>query len=450
VNPASCSSAFCAAGLAAWLSFGLLPRAHAQGPGAGTEGDSPAATDAQSYVSNAERDPELARLLKAGWSLLDAGALDKAETAFADALARPLGKQTAEVYYALAAAWWERRNALAAYNRLKEGSGDASRAPSWDPGSDREWERRIAGRIRYIERNFSAAKMRCPERGRALPPLADPPPADPLLRGFADSLPQQLAAGQEEGAGVIFALLPNGTWWIGNELLDHGGGGMEPHKAAGWELPQDRGRDRKRHDARVAAIAEGRSPARELLDARRAEPRRDSGAAVASAAGGSDALAAILAHGAPPKPIAYRVVAGGELPAVSADISARWPIAQFHVRYGIVVPDRLTEHEWNFPDAGVLFRIDEDGELKVRGTGRLTESLRSDWLAGGPGEINLVEIWFDGELMRVAVNGVEFGPVAVRKGAAAPLGRWEITVSDPRAEIQHLWIEPLDSPLSSS
>ena len=45
----------------------------------------------------------------------------------------------------------------------------------------------------------------------------------------------------------------------------------------------------------------------------------------------------------------------------------------------------------------------------------------------------------------MVVNGVEFGPVTVRRGQPdEPVGRWEITLTDARAEIQHLWIEPWD------
>ena len=74
--------------------------------------------------------------------------------------------------------------------------------------------------------------------------------------------------GIEAKVAVQWVLLPNGTYWIGEELVDLSGGQLEPTKAASWELPADRGKARAAYTERVAALEAGRSMAGEVTEAR--------------------------------------------------------------------------------------------------------------------------------------------------------------------------------------
>jgi len=210
-------------------------------------------------------------LVGQGWTYMEAGNFRKAEEAFKKAFETAEGKNAAEVYYAVAALWWERRNAMAAYMWLSDAEKASRSSFSWVPGPDGVWDQRIAKRREYIQRHFSAIRLRAPSRGAPLPPLADPPSSDPLLREFTDRLPKVIDEGVAEKVSVQWVLLPNGRYWIGEEIVDLGGGELDASKAEAWELPKDAGKLRKAYDVRVAAIAEGRSPAAEYLAAKAAE-----------------------------------------------------------------------------------------------------------------------------------------------------------------------------------
>ena len=202
-----------------------------------------------------------------GWTFLEAGNLRKAEDAFSAAFEDPVGRSTAEVYYAIAAVWWERRNAMAAYMWLADAGKARKDSYTWDGGPGGEWDQRIDARRRYVESNFTVIKLRAPKRGKPLPPLADPIPLDPLLREFTDRLPTVVEEGVEARVAVQWVLLPNGTFWIGEELVDLSGGQLDPTKASSWELPPDRGRARAAYTERAAALEAGRSMAGEAGEA---------------------------------------------------------------------------------------------------------------------------------------------------------------------------------------
>ena len=413
-------------------------------------------------------DPEVQLVvgkLAAGWAFLQAGGLSKAEQEFTEAYETRAGKDRADVYYSLAAVWWERRNAMASYSWLKEAEDARKASWYWDGGEEGEWDRRITGRIRYLERNFTVVKLRMPTNGNPLPPLADPPRQDPLLRSFADALAGQVAEGSAAGAGVQWYFLPNGDYWVAGELNHLAGGEMEPTRALSWQLSSDRGMARRKYDEAVAAIArreqEAEAQARAAAEARQRAWEQTSGdgasvAQVGSGQGqtggnsvtdaGGEAVRALPTEPDPDqRPIAHRLVTWDTTREVSRDITTRWRGAGFHARYGVTCPNADAEHEIDFPDADFSVEFGSGGELKVRGAERLTEKLRRDWLVG-EGELNLVELWYDGRKLLVVVNGVEFGPVTVRRGGdpADLIGRWNLTLSDARAEIQHLWIEPWD------
>lgn len=397
-----------------------------------------------------DQDPRLVRLLGAGWAFLESSALSKAEESFTQALALPDGKGKAEVYYALAALWWERRNGQASYNWLREGLGVRDEQGwLWDPGPDGGWERRIEGRIRYIERNFSSVKLELPG-GKPLPPLADPPPADPLLASFGAELARAVNDGYEADARHLYVLLPNGLYWVGDQERVLNSGELEAHRAESWPLAVDRGGSRKRFAQHVSAIErakQDKEALRERQEAARVKAQRNPAAGrpgrTRDPARPPDGPA-VAQKPADQRPVAHRLVTAAMTQDISVDVSQRWVSNSFHASFGVLVPSRRSGLEFDFPDAGFLFRIDDDGELKIRGAERLTERLEADWIVGEAGQPNFIELWFDGSKLKIAVNGVDFRPVVVRRGKdEEPVGEWKIRLSDPESEIQHLWIERL-------
>jgi len=211
-------------------------------------------------------DQDMRLLLGQGWTFMEHGNLAQAEAAFSDAFATATGPNTAEVYYATAAVWWERRNAMAAYMWLSDATRAAKKSYTWDGGPDHDWDRRIAARRRFIEANFTVVKLRSPARGKPIPPLADPPSSDPVLASFSDLLSQVVAEGVAAKAAVQWVLIPNGTYWIGDRLVALDSGELDAAKAATWDLIADRGKARKTYAQRVADIGAGGSPARAAAD----------------------------------------------------------------------------------------------------------------------------------------------------------------------------------------
>jgi len=212
-------------------------------------------------------DREEARsLLARGWTFMEAGDMNKADDAFNAAFKNTeVGRNSAETYYAIAAIWWERRNAMAAYMWLSDGVKAARESYSWDGGPSQEWDRRIGGRKRFIENNFTVAKLRAVRRGKSLPPLADPPPIDPVLREFAERLPRLVEDGDAAKVELQWVLLPNGSYWVGNDLQRLSGGELEPSRAVSWDLVKDSRHNRRRYNGQVAAIEAGQSMALKLL-----------------------------------------------------------------------------------------------------------------------------------------------------------------------------------------
>ena len=210
------------------------------------------------------RDPEVVELLAAGWHYIEAAQLNKAEETLGKAMAHPRGRSVAEVHFALAGIWLTRGNAMASFLRLQEAQQAAETDYAWDSGPDGEWDQRIAVRLGFIERNFTVVRMKFLSGSSAIPPLADPPPADPLQRKIAEGLGRVIDESLEADARNIWLLLPNGTWWVGDDLKTLEGGEMDASKADVWALPASSGRAARIHKARVDAIARGESPSRRL------------------------------------------------------------------------------------------------------------------------------------------------------------------------------------------
>lgn len=83
------------------------------------------------------------------------------------------------------------------------------------------------------------------------------------------------------------------------------------------------------------------------------------------------------------------------------------------------------------PDKGFLFRVDRGRVLKVRGARGLDDKLRGDWSCGKKVPPNKVEVHFDGDRMRLTVNGEDFGPIWVRgKNAGTDRMLFEIPDTD--------------------
>lgn len=207
----------------------------------------------------AAQDPEIVTLLGLGWQFFESADLRQAEDSFSKAMARPRGRSVAEVHFALAAVWWERGNAMASYQRLLDARRVSSTDFEWDAGPGGDWDLRIAARIEFIERNFTVVRLKLLSGRGVVPPLADPAPADPLLARVADGVPRVLEEALEAGARNVWLLLPNGTWWVGDDLLDLDGGEMDATRARTWLLPADTGRAGRLYRARRDAISRGAS-----------------------------------------------------------------------------------------------------------------------------------------------------------------------------------------------
>jgi hypothetical protein len=227
-------------------------------------------------VSRAE-ETDWAPVLGKAWTWMEAGALDRADAAFKEVVADPKGRLVAEAYFGLAAVWWQKRNAMASYQRLLEAKS-LSNSIGWDAGEGGTWDGRIASRMEYIERNFTVVKLRASSKA-SVAPLPDPRPRDPLLKEFAMGLEGTVNDALAEGSLVSWLLLPNGTYWVGDELKTLEGGEMDPSRAFEWEL--DRGaRARATYKERFEAIEAGGSPAEAYVGRDTSDPSSRSTASV--------------------------------------------------------------------------------------------------------------------------------------------------------------------------
>lgn len=235
-------------------------------------------------VPAAAQAPDLRRSMSQGWTFLEqAGNLRQAEASFQAAFDQPAGKDTAEVYYGMAAVWWERRNAMATWQWLSNAVAAAKASRTWDGGPEGEFDRRIHSRLRFLEKNFTVVKLRSPPSGKPVPPIADPPPSDPVLRSFTDRIEQSVQEGVDAEMAVLWLLLPNGTYWVGDRLVTLEGGETDPAKAVAWDLERDGLKAKRTAEERRRAITEGRSIAKERLDAARSAKRKEDEAAAADA-----------------------------------------------------------------------------------------------------------------------------------------------------------------------
>lgn len=389
-----------------------------------------------SQAARAELHPDLVEVVGQGWIYFESGNLDKALAHFTRAYDTDLGKDYAEVYYSLAMVWWERRNALASLRWLDEAIKARKDRLSWRRGPNKEWDRRIDGRRRYILKNFTVVKLRPPDRAAGLPPLADPPPKDPLLRQFTEHVAGIVSDAHREGIYNLWVLLPNGTYWLGEDLLQHGGGEVDMTKAVEWDLPTDRNPLRKSFNRRTAAIDDGASEAAQIL--------RDLADAEAAAQEHAEAVRN-------QRPLSFTSVAHADTERVAADISASWPLDSFRMSYLVIAESAASEHEVSFPKLGLTVAFEADGRLRVQGRKKLIEDLGSEWRTGLAENPNNVEIVFDGVAVSVTVNGLSFGPLDVRRGKPSGHGtEWMLRVSDDASALRAVEISKCQAPANAS
>lgn len=419
-----------------------------------------------------ETSRELTNRLGEAWRMLEAGNLDRAGGIYSDLLADAEGRDHAEVYYGLSLVAWERRDALEAWRWLAAARRGAAQTSRWNPGRGGSWQRRIEDRLRYIEANFSLRGMRRPEKGAPLPPLADPPPRDPILASFADAVPARLeAVHAAQPEGLIHLMLPNGSWWVGDKLEWHDGGAMEATETADhWTLAPASGADRDKYEERVAELKAGGSLGRALISklmiARQApkpmvdaELRRRRAEALAAeyarrrpqlealrarqqalvAEGRVEEAAAIAkgfaGSGGGKTLLTWDEITADALGDVARQLGEVWTEPGWHMRYALVFPSKSTRWTLELPELGVLLRIDRGGELLIQGVTtegkrKLKEELGTWHLGGRP---NRVDLWFDGTQLKVSANGQTFGPVAVSRFAPEGTTRWKLALNDESA-----------------
>ena len=384
-------------------------------------------------IQAAESGKALLRALHESWVYLDAGNLREAEAGFERARDLPGGKESAELQYGLSLIPWKRGLARQSYWQLQTAL-TASRSGDKE-GED--WRHRIHGRIRYIERNFSAVTLRHPGRGRPLPLLLDPPPRDPVLQRFVATAVELMDQGTTSADGAQRLFLPSGGYWVGDKHRELIAGEVQPGQQQVIYLPVASGPVLKRYKDRLRTQRDGqRIPFPD--DARKADhveadSRQKWGEMAQPDSSGPP----------PPAALEYPVVRSYLTDRTSYEISKGWTQVPFHVRYSVYCPDRDAEHRFEFPEYEFYVRFDPGGELRVKGAELLRVSLGSDWLSGEEAGFNEVELIFDGTTLLVIVNGIEFGPVKVRSVAPPRPGSWSIRMSDDRARIRYLLVRPL-------
>jgi len=369
----------------------------------------------------------LKRALRESWIYFEAGNLREAEAGFKRALDLPGGKENAELQYGLSLIPWKRGLARQSYWQLQ-----TALTLSQSAGEEGdEWRHRIKGRIRYIERNFSAVTLRHPGRGKPLALLLDPPARDPVLRRFVEATVRMIEGGSSASDGAQRLFIPSGGYWVGDNHLELMAGELQPGQQQVIYLPVAFGPVLKRHKDRLRMQAQGMEIAL---------PATEPVTNTAGPSAESDPASSDVVSVAPPAPLEFSVVRSYLSDRTANEISERWTQVPFHVRYSVYCPDGDSEHRFQFPDYEFYVRFDPGGELRVRGVELLRVSLGSDWFVGDSSRFNEVEFLFDGTSLLVVVNGMEFGPVRVRTTAPTKPGLWSIEMSDARERITYLSI----------
>jgi len=427
-----------------------------------------------------EPSAELNRDLGEAWTMLDAGNLTRASEIYTDLLGSVEGRDHAEVYYGLSVIAWENRDAREAWKWLTAARRGAEGSGGWNPGLGGQWQHRIEERLRFIEGRFTVRLLVAPERGEALPPMADPLPRDPVLAEFAARVPDLVAAQFESAErSIAEVFLPNGSWWVGDRLEWHAGGQLETTEAGeSWQLAARSGRAEELYEARAAELAAGGSLGRELIGklmiARRApaamvdeelrrrkaeqlaaeharrrpqmEAMRARQRALLESGRAEEAAAMSLGFASAEKGSALLTrdeVTSKTLPDLARELGEVWTEPGWHMRYAADFPDKATRWSLELPELGVVVRIDKGGELIIQGTStrgkaKVKESL-AEWRLGG--RPNRVDLWFDGTRLKVEVNGQTVGPIEVSRFAPEGTTRWRLGMTEDSARMFDLRVE---------
>lgn len=377
------------------------------------------------------------------WQWLEMGRTTEARAELQRLLATEEGARTAEVYYGLAAVAWEERDARAAWQALVAAHRGAAESSTWNPGPDGVWQRRIDERLRYLQERFTVVRLDPAPRGDSLPPLADPPPRDPEIAAFCDAVPKLLERHLEEHPGEpLWMLLPNGSWWIGDHLEWHGGGGLESTEAGEpWQLVEDDDEAAEAYEERVEALKSGHSLARALIKKlmiARTAPQPMVQAELARQE--AEKRASAYARRGGQLLLTWDEVTAGEYGDVARSLGEVWSAPTWHLRAAVVFPDKRSRWELALPDLGLRVRIDRGGVISVLGkrSGKQKEDLREVWTLGDTP--NRIDLWFDGERLKIAANGRAIGPLDVAMGSPGRM-RWALTTNDDEARMLDVRVE---------
>jgi len=166
--------------------------------------------------------------------------------------------------------------------------------------------------------------------------------------------------------------------------------------------------------------------------------------ALARLGDGSSAPVPALGTAAAEGAFTWDTVEEGDARGVSERLTTEFRGTGFEARYEIRNSKKSSEHQFHFPDLGWYFRVDQGGELKVRGKETIQERLDAEtWLFGRRSGWNEVALRFDGTSVTAILNGSTRGPYAVGgEGDLAEGTEWRLSL-DAGAEIRDLRVLPI-------
>ncbi len=140
------------------------------------------------------------------------------------------------------------------------------------------------------------------------------------------------------------------------------------------------------------------------------------------------------------EPIKRKRVEEDDLGDWADDLSDDWRQSRWHLSYSVTHQDRRSGHTIELPELGFYFRVEDEGQLVVRGESNLEEDAEDHWKLGG--EPNAVELWFDGDSLSARVNGEDHGPWEVRESITDDRAtKWVWKLKDDDDEFRDLVVE---------
>jgi hypothetical protein len=131
---------------------------------------------------------------------------------------------------------------------------------------------------------------------------------------------------------------------------------------------------------------------------------------------------------------------------ISRRLSSEFEGKGFYLSYKFLQTRDDDEHEFVFSDLGFYFRFDIDKELKIKGEESDDKTLRS-WREDDDDGPNEVQVWFDGRRILIDANGERLGPIEVSDKDRREVGRWKVSITGSKAEIQDLVVKAWDGSL---